>query len=291
VFQFKGHDGSGFITSAQIQSQVDGVVSTGIVPGRLIFSTADATGTLTERMRIDKVSVSIGKNAAADASAQLELGDGTDNKGILLPRVALTSVTDAATIVSPATSLLVYNLGTGGLSPAGYYYNSGSSGSPNWAKISSTAAGGESCCSGWTLKAVLNSTVASLADPVSAAGVAVAGKEYLIVGFSNAGEFTLATTDNIFLAEGTAILPGAGYNIAGTESEVQYDYGFGTSVAGLFHENKKIRFCLPFLNGVSTVSVQFQIIAGFSVGLRGDGSFILIENSAALDYGLYIFER
>ena len=37
---------------------------------------------------------------------------------------------------SPATSLLVYNLGTGGLSPAGYYYNSGTSASPAWTRVS-----------------------------------------------------------------------------------------------------------------------------------------------------------
>jgi hypothetical protein len=45
-----------------------------------------------------------------------------NNKGLLIPRVALTSATDATTISSPATSLLVYNTGTGGLTPAGYYY-------------------------------------------------------------------------------------------------------------------------------------------------------------------------
>ncbi|MCX7728296.1 MAG: hypothetical protein N2203_02385 [Bacteroidia bacterium] len=57
------------------------------------------------------------------------------NKGLLIPRVALTSATDAATIPSPATSLLVYNTGTGGLAPAGYYYNAGTPGSPNWVRL------------------------------------------------------------------------------------------------------------------------------------------------------------
>ncbi|HPQ08292.1 MAG TPA: hypothetical protein PK995_03620 [Bacteroidia bacterium] len=57
------------------------------------------------------------------------------NKGVLIPRVALTSASDAVTIPSPATSLLVYNTGTGGLSPAGYYYNAGTPGSPNWVQL------------------------------------------------------------------------------------------------------------------------------------------------------------
>ncbi len=65
------------------------------------------------------------------------------NKGLLIPRVALTSATDAATIPSPATSLLVYNTGTGGLSPAGYYYNAGTPGAPNWVKLFSGGSPGD----------------------------------------------------------------------------------------------------------------------------------------------------
>lgn len=56
------------------------------------------------------------------------------NKGLLIPRVALTSATDGATIPSPATSLLVFHTGGGGLS-SGYYYNAGTPGSPNWVKL------------------------------------------------------------------------------------------------------------------------------------------------------------
>lgn len=51
-----------------------------------------------------------------DASAGLDVD--FPNKGVLIPRVALASSTDATTLSSPATSLLVYNTGTGGLTPA-----------------------------------------------------------------------------------------------------------------------------------------------------------------------------
>jgi hypothetical protein len=71
--------------------------------------------------------------AAPDPSAGLDV-DFT-NKGLLIPRVGLTSASDAVTIPSPATSLLVYNTGTGGLTPAGYYYNAGTPGSPNWVQL------------------------------------------------------------------------------------------------------------------------------------------------------------
>ena len=75
-----------------------------------------------------------------DASAGVEMR--FTNKGLLIPRVKLTSVTDATTIPSPATSLLVYNLGTGGLSTPGYYYNAGTSSSPNWVRLATTGLDG-----------------------------------------------------------------------------------------------------------------------------------------------------
>lgn len=51
------------------------------------------------------------------------------NKGLLIPRVALTGSADTATIPSPISSLLVYNTATAGTSPntitPGYYYYTG----------------------------------------------------------------------------------------------------------------------------------------------------------------------
>jgi hypothetical protein len=63
------------------------------------------------------------------------------NKGLLIPRVALTSASDGVTIPNPANSLLVYNNGTGGLTPAGYYYNAGTSSTPNWVQLLSSTSG------------------------------------------------------------------------------------------------------------------------------------------------------
>jgi hypothetical protein len=48
------------------------------------------------------------------------------DKGVLMPRIALTSSTDITTITSPANGLMVYNTGTAGLSYAGYVYWNGS---------------------------------------------------------------------------------------------------------------------------------------------------------------------
>jgi hypothetical protein len=72
--------------------------------------------------------------AAPNTSAGLDI-DFT-NKGFLPPRIALTGTTDAATIPTPATGLMVYNTNTaGGLTP-GYYYNRGTAASPYWAPFS-----------------------------------------------------------------------------------------------------------------------------------------------------------
>ncbi len=73
-------------------------------------------------------SVGIG-TAIPNASAILDINvDGLPSgskKGFLGPKVALTSNTDRATIPSPATGLLVYNSGTGGLSYNGYIFWNG----------------------------------------------------------------------------------------------------------------------------------------------------------------------
>jgi hypothetical protein len=71
-----------------------------------------------------------------DPSAMLDVAaDGATKGGVLIPRIALTGPTDATTIPNPATSLLVYNTNTaGGLTP-GYYYNAGTSASPNWVRL------------------------------------------------------------------------------------------------------------------------------------------------------------
>ena len=75
-----------------------------------------------------------------DASALLHIN--ATNKGVLIPSVQLTSTSDATTIASPATSLLVYNVIGGGLTPAGYWYNAGSPSVPNWVQLISTATSG-----------------------------------------------------------------------------------------------------------------------------------------------------
>ncbi|MFT7612446.1 MAG: hypothetical protein ACI9J3_001409 [Parvicellaceae bacterium] len=66
------------------------------------------------------------------ASALLDIDASPSNdKGLLIPRVALVAINNAAPIAAPATSLLVYNTATSGAFPnnviPGYYYWNGTS--------------------------------------------------------------------------------------------------------------------------------------------------------------------
>lgn len=60
-------------------------------------------------------------------SAQLDVT--SNSKGVLIPRLALSSLTSASPVSSPATSLLIYNTATAGTFPnnvtPGYYYWNG----------------------------------------------------------------------------------------------------------------------------------------------------------------------
>jgi hypothetical protein len=54
---FEGADGASLVEAARVQGFADGTVSTGIVPGRLVFSTANTSGSLIERMRINNAGI------------------------------------------------------------------------------------------------------------------------------------------------------------------------------------------------------------------------------------------
>jgi hypothetical protein len=87
---FQGDDGTNFVQAALVLGACDGTVSTGIVPGRIVFSTMDTAGTLTERMRITSAgNVLIGKTSATANGGDLQV-----SSGITFPatQVALSDV-------------------------------------------------------------------------------------------------------------------------------------------------------------------------------------------------------
>ncbi len=75
--------------------------------------------------------------SAPDSSAMLDVK--STDKGILIPRVALTGTTDETTITSPALSLMIYNTATAqDVIPRFYYWDSTA-----WTSVSKTADGSE----------------------------------------------------------------------------------------------------------------------------------------------------
>lgn len=79
-----------------------------------------------------------GTGAPANSSAGLDVD--FSNKGVLIPRIALTSTTDVTTIPTPANSLLVFNTTNGaGLTPGFYYYDGNLM---QWTAVAGSGGGG-----------------------------------------------------------------------------------------------------------------------------------------------------
>ncbi|WAC11820.1 C1q-like domain-containing protein [Dyadobacter pollutisoli] len=69
-----------------------------------------------------------------DPSAALDIQ--STNKGILIPKVSLTSLIDKTTITAPANGLLVYNTNPNLKNGVGFYFNANTPVSPDWRAVS-----------------------------------------------------------------------------------------------------------------------------------------------------------
>jgi hypothetical protein len=81
-----------------------------------------------------------------DASAALHIS--ATNKGVLFPQVSLASLTDAAAVLSPAPSLLVYNTNGALSGSAGFYYNAVTTTASAWTRLNT---GATPTGAGWNL--------------------------------------------------------------------------------------------------------------------------------------------
>ena len=167
--------------------------------------------------------VGINSNGAVPhASAMLDVA--ATNKGVLLPRVALTGTNDNTTILGAATSLLIYNTASAGTSPynvvPGFYYWDGL----QW--VTMVPSGGFTHYVGelfqggiivalWKLADVEHGLIASLVD-ISASSV-----------WSNVGNLIGSTAENPYdgLANTNAIIAQAGFT--GGAAKLCHDYTGG----------------------------------------------------------------
>jgi hypothetical protein len=168
-----------------------------------------------------RAQVTIGSQQTPDANALLDLKqDGTANKGLLLPRVALVALNDPSPLANHVKGMLVYNNGTA--VPEGIYYDDGNQ---------------------WVATTGGQATPRLLIKELSTAGnytISVADDNYLIV--------TTAETVFTFPTDGTFTAADAGIivriiNLSGTTNTyngTQNSASNGSSNGGIFVWTGKI---------------------------------------------------
>ena len=153
--------------------------------------------------------VNVGSTSTPNSSAMLQVT--STNKGVLLPNVSLQNGTDATTIASPATGLVVWNTNT--TMGIGIYTNTGTPTSPVWQKLStSTATNGNTGNNGITSNTV--TTVINSNTPTNS----VVSLGYLSVRYNgtttgqnplqysqNSGSSTWSVVSGYFVGSGSNI--------------------------------------------------------------------------------------
>ena len=218
--------GDNYATTPQAQIQVsrDATASSSAdIPTAMTFSTiADATATLSERMRITNAG-NVGIGASPNASAMLDIN--ASNRGLLIPNVALTARNTVGPITAPATSLLVYNTATAGVSPnnifPGYYYWNGSA----W--IAFTGSGGND----WSINGNSGTGAANYVGTSDAVSLKIAtnGVERMRV-LTTTGQVVVNNTGAPFGSDRFSV-----YNTSATDYAIN-GYSSSTGV-GVYGEN------------------------------------------------------
>lgn len=91
VINFQGADGTKLANrSSEIRGEVDGTVSTSIVPGRLVFSTASTSGVLLDRLSIDSsgraLLATTASRSVSGVTAKLQIEDTADTAALSVVR-------------------------------------------------------------------------------------------------------------------------------------------------------------------------------------------------------------
>jgi len=208
-------------------------------------------------------------NPAPDPSAMLDVI--ANDKGMLVPRVSLTGPSDAVTVPTPAASLLVFNEASlGGLTP-GYFYNSGTSGSPAWTRLMSgnttplTGTGATSKVAFWTSATDLGNNTNFHWDN--------SGNGKLGIG-------TAAPTADYLLtlnASGSTQRGGLRIPMAGSSSSIPAIYitAGNNSARGFLFENSTASNAVIW--GTGSVLTSTNIVSGYTA----------YRNSTGLSYGIY----
>ncbi|GAB4491111.1 MAG: hypothetical protein OHK0045_16530 [Raineya sp.] len=157
----------------------------------------------------------VGIGGTPDASAKLDVTDA--NRGILIPRVALSATNVAAPVTGPATSLLVYNTATAGTFPnnvwPGYYYWNGT----QWVRVGSD--GGD-----WSIRGnTLTGGAANTPNEVLGSN----NNYQLHIRTNGALRFRVANDQPQLLAEGNGTVGRPSYSWNSDNSSGMYRFGVG----------------------------------------------------------------
>ncbi|MET3535101.1 hypothetical protein [Chryseobacterium limigenitum] len=189
-------------------------------------------------------------------SAMLEIN--SNNKGLLIPSIALNSSTDATTIASPATGLLVWNNGTGGLTTAGFYFwnntqwnlissasgnsiNNGNNGTNSFSGWNTTGTNVGNYSAGNTPLSLGTSTLDDLIfkvnsstmgrlgtnNSISFGAAASAAQNGIALGNSSSSYQGIAIGTNASVTSGESVAVGANTQISGFQSTA---LGYGAKV-------------------------------------------------------------
>jgi len=191
--------------------------------------TARAAGT--DVVVKDNGAVGIG-TSTPDTSAALDISSAS--KGMLIPRVALTSTTDATTIPSPASGLMVYNTGAGALTYKGFAFWNGT----EWRAVSNNPTIAPAITS-------LKCTEAYLEPNTLSAGIPYSGVLKVPYTGGNAGVYSTGTAISSTVNTGLtatlnsgALESGSGvlsYTVSGTplqNSPIAASFNLGASIFG-----------------------------------------------------------
>jgi hypothetical protein len=217
--------------------------------------------------------------AAPNASAGLDV-DFTD-KGVLIPRVALTATNAAGPITAPATALLVYNTATAGTKPRnvfpGFYYWDGN----GWARLL------DDISQKTVLGANVATTSATLVDVTNLSFAVAANKTYkfkfVIYYTANATGTGARFTINgpTFGANGLYFTTAANSTTAGGWAiQPQIAYNSGTALGSSY--TTALNLCI--MEGTVATTAAGTVIARFLTETASTTTITVLGTGALVSY-------
>lgn len=209
----------------------------------------------------------------------------SSNSGVVLPRIALLSITDNTTVVNPqgtplAEGTIVFNTGTGGLTASGYYFWNGTT----WVSMFAF----DNTVQSYMGKAIISST-----GTVTITGIPFEPKSVRFTAYSNVDAFTLNADNQVgnnqnVLSNAFGYMRGYAQETAvGTiEQQVIYGGGSGASI------NDISRYASPLhcigLRYSNNNGDSFGITSAILTSFTADG--FVLDVDSAIDPVVIIYE-